>query len=692
MALQHCPLDDSELPMKLDYLKEIEDHVLTSGCPHHSSGLKHFIFAGCGSRAGTTPLILACQQGKLDSVKYLVETWGVNVCTPATYYSYPTRNSMSVKATPLFVAAFHGYNSIVRYLLERGAQVSVKTSNANGYSELNGLTPLYGAVSNWHSDSRRPLHEQQEERSDVVRSLLEFGADPNADCYRPYDGRPMWLQVMCGIGAVTALIHYGLDFNRPQTREPLLHHLARLPCGFTVENSLSVIKLLIGKGANLLARNVEGFTPLLTSAIKMYDGDFCLNLAVFDFLLEREEYGRLEKIEAMELAGATILSESQNAPHFPKAFAYWRRAHQLRQMEIEVSGSSAEKILGRKIGSHVEWTTLDELDQLELHPENYGIQGLLVKLRILSRFVGNGGHHFLSSQYIDYLSDSSSLEYEEKFSRILDIIWGKFDQFIHRSDLFPPEDVVLMLKLLRVDVDQLISTLSSLEENHPALLNYEKLKISLDLILLATDSIHRTVIKEEDEDHYLHYEALLRIHKTRFNQSLFNLLEMIFRLTEQPNAHKMDRLKQSLLQLEPHRLGNLLLIACLKLSDSKYSALVRFLLEAGADPDVAVDDAGNSSLHVAARLNDPVLSETIATLLLEKGAHVDRVNKAGQTATDVWIETRIENGAETGWSARPEWCRTALKLLCLASRSIQVHKIPYKDTSPATLHSDVEMH
>ena len=153
----------------------------------------------------------------------------------------------------------------------------------------------------------------------------------------------------------------------------------------------------------------------------------------------------------------------------------------------------------------------------------------------------------------------------------------------------------------------------------------------------------------------------------------------------------MDRLIQSLHQLEPHRLGNLLLIACQKLSDSKYSALVRFLLEAGADPDVAVDEAGNASLHFVSRLYDPILSEAIATLLLEKGAHADRVNKAGKTAVDVWIETRIENGVEAGWSARPEWCRTAPKLLCLTSRIIQAHKIPFKD-APVTLHSIVAMH
>jgi len=496
----------------------------------------------------------------------------------------------------------------------------------------------------------------------------------------------MWVEEMCGIGAITALINNGLDLKGrvPQTRKTLLHHIAALPRHITEEESLAIVMLLVENGADLLAKDIEGLTPLLTAAGDT-SSDTRLNLAVFDFLLEREEYSPMEKIVALELAGATILFKAENALHFPKAFEYWRRAHQLRQMEKEATGSSTEKILSRKIGRNVEWTTLDELDQLEQHPEDYQIQGLLVKLRILSGFSAHR-HHSLSSNYISYLTYSTGLDNEEKFNQILDIRWGKLDQFIHRSHLLFP-DINLMWKRIEEDVNLLISTLSSID---PALLNFEKLKISLDLILLATDSFHRTVTNEKNRDLF---EALLRIHKIRFSQILFNLLEMIFRLPGIPNKHNIDRLIQSLRHLEPRRLGNLLLTACQKLSEyPKYSALVRFLLEAGADPDAAVDEAGNASLHAAARLNDPVLSEAIATLLLEKGAHPDRVNTAGQTAADVWIETRNRNGVATGWSARPEWCRTVPKLLCLASRIIQAHKIPFKETTPVTLHSIVAMH
>ena len=73
--------------MKLQNLKELEDHVLKSDCPHPPN-LKDFIFDGYVA-FGTTPLILACQYGELDSVKYLIENWGVDLHALAQYYSQP---------------------------------------------------------------------------------------------------------------------------------------------------------------------------------------------------------------------------------------------------------------------------------------------------------------------------------------------------------------------------------------------------------------------------------------------------------------------------------------------------------------------------------------------------------------------------------------------------------------------------
>jgi len=125
----------------------------------------------------------------------------------------------------------------------------------------------------------------------------------------------------------------------------------------------------------------------------------------------------------------------------------------------------------------------------------------------------------------------------------------------------------------------------------------------------------------------------------------------------------------------------------------KYSNIVRLLLEAGADPNASLDGDGNAPLHLVARFYIESESKVAARLLVDSGAHVDRVNKNGKTATDIWIETRKQNRAATGWSARPAWCRTVPKLLCLAARVVRVHKIPYTDgKTPTILHPFVAMH
>jgi len=114
-----------------------------------------------------------------------------------------------------------------------------------------------------------------------------------------------------------------------------------------------------------LALDENGYTPLREAADDTYDDHRSLNLAVLDFLLESDEYNRNEKIEAVELAGATILSNPKNTPHFPKAFNYFSC----------------------------------ELARLMVNPDEYTIQTLLVKLRIFSSFDGHR-HHSLSSSYI----------------------------------------------------------------------------------------------------------------------------------------------------------------------------------------------------------------------------------------------------------------------------------------------------
>lgn len=282
-------------------------------------------------------------------MKHIVESWGMDVRASATYNfayhlyhddepldEYPI-SIVRIQATPLFVAALNEHQSIVRYLVGKGADLTIKTSGLDGDNSLVNLTPLNGAFKNLqHSKgmSRQNLIS-------IIRFLLQSGSGlpsepPGNDC-------PLWmLDACCDAEVLNDLINYGMD--RSYYGTPILHHWASLPPihlnpGGTTFDPLPVVQLLVNKGADLLARDGGGRTPILIASLasdigptfhlKAHDTAFmgAFNFEVFDFFLEREEIGRMEKIEALELAGAEILSGRNTVSDTPdsqkKAFEYW---------------------------------------------------------------------------------------------------------------------------------------------------------------------------------------------------------------------------------------------------------------------------------------------------------------------------------------------------------------------------------
>lgn len=116
---------------------------------------------------------------------------------------------------------------------------------------------------------------------------------------------------------------------------------------------------------------------------------------------------------------------------------------------------------------------------------------------------------------------------------------------------------------------------------------------------------------------------------------------------------------------------------------------IRLLIDSGADPN-ACDAKGDAPLHVLAKFNGELV-DSAANLLLEKGAHFDRVNKSGKTVADVWIE--LNKGADE-WSDRPSWCRQSVPtpLMCQCAQVIRANKVSYSLYLPVALHPFVEIH
>ncbi len=128
------------------------------------------------------------------------------------------------------------------------------------------------------------------------------------------------MQELCDADSITALIDHGLDLKQRylHTGETILHYLTSLPLSFTEEESSAIVRLLVEKDADLLDRDIQGFTPILRAA----NGDRRHNFAILDYLLDLDGIGRMKKIDALELAGARIFYDDEKAPLFSKAFDY----------------------------------------------------------------------------------------------------------------------------------------------------------------------------------------------------------------------------------------------------------------------------------------------------------------------------------------------------------------------------------
>ena len=252
-------------------------------------------------------LLEACGNGELEAVKIIVGGLEVDVDEMATYNftssALATSSAETIEilgASPLFVAAGNCNLAITNYLIRRGANVNSRTNERGKYS---GMTPLHAAVS-----LRQDINWFQKRA--VIELLIANGADALAI---DSSGFSMWMLCYEAKIASHLLVDLAVSLTEqlPGKNVGALHHWASSH-GYDSsldQDAVRIIELLLGKGTYLKARDIHGLTPLNVAAVgyPRKDSEECPNAPVLWYLLLREEVSLSEKIDALELAGVSLL-------------------------------------------------------------------------------------------------------------------------------------------------------------------------------------------------------------------------------------------------------------------------------------------------------------------------------------------------------------------------------------------------
>jgi ankyrin repeat protein len=219
---------------------------------------------------GLTALLFAARQGSLDTVRALVAA-GADV-----------NGDSADGSTPLLVAVQNGQYDIGRFLLDHGANP--------GRANHKNWTPLYLAVANRDALTTAVPAPGKEGALDFIKLLLDRGADPNVRIkvrtevhqantslwLKEAGATPLLRAALCGdLILVRLLVDRGADplqATLDNTTPLMVAAGVGWAEGFTFQYSedetLELVKLLIGKGARVNDANEDGITALHGAAYK----------------------------------------------------------------------------------------------------------------------------------------------------------------------------------------------------------------------------------------------------------------------------------------------------------------------------------------------------------------------------------------------------------------------------------------
>ncbi|GCB64945.1 protein fem-1 homolog C [Scyliorhinus torazame] len=576
---------------------------------------------------GATALLMAARYGHLDVVVYLLEQCGADVELGG---SVSFDGETIEGAPPLWAASAAGHLAVVRSLLEHGASVNNTT--------LTNSTPLRAACFDGHLD--------------IVRYLIEHRADMEVANRHGHT----CLMISCYKGhreIAKYLLEKGADVNRKSVKgNTALHDCAE-------SGSLEIMKMLLKYGAKM-EKDGYGMTPLLSASVTGHTN-------IVDFLTQHPQTSKIERIDALELLGATFVDKKRD---LLGAMKYWKKAMDMRysdETNVLTKLEPQELIMAYDYAKEV--TSGEELEALIADPDEMRMQALLIRERIL------GPSHPDTSYYIRYrgavyadsgnfercinlwkyaldmqqnnldplspMTASSLLSFAELFSFMLqDRTKGVLGTSVSFNDL------IGILSKSVFEIDRAMKQV----QTPPDLIQLSKaLSIILHLICLLEK------VKCSSEQEYLKRQTIYRFLKLNSRgKTGFSPLHLA-----------VDKDTTSVGRYPVCKFPSLQVTA--------------MLLECGADFN-ARDFEDNSPLHIAARNNHP----EIMNLLIKAGAHFDTTNSHKQTACDLLDEK------EMGKNIIQPINHTTLQ--CLAASAIVKHQLVYKGQIPEKLEAFILLH
>ena len=677
---------------------------------------------------GVTPLMIAAREGRLNVVTFLIKE-GVDVSIPdydgrtALHFAAgSSENSCEILScliengadinkgrndnqTPLMVAAENGHVSVATFLIEHGADVDLqdndgktalhhalhgsdvsceilrcligigadvnaRTNNtgtplmiAAEKGHINAVTSLVECGANVHlqdKDGQTALHHAMQSPQasicEVLSCLIKNGADVNAHTF--HNETPLMLASRDGhVNVVTFLIKHGADVDlQDKDGDTALHYAASFSDVFP-----EIVETLLNLGASHMC-NHQGLTPLHQACISA-------NIAVVEYLIQRPEITREQRVDALELLGASRATQYKEFSllsfFVAEGLMYIKRG--MEERFVDPSQPILKQPKKPAYGNRKESQTSEELAQIEGDTEAIMMECLNIKERIL------GTNHSELLRSIRFVCSSCNLTDPS----LLIALYSRAVDIAQKSNLSAHDDFQ--------KISYLLPEIMSRGSNH---LKEEDFLELLRLIVIEYKMEH-TKRRRNDDEKYLREEVLEDLFF--FSLRLVSIMSK-FEFCDERNASKVSKLLEELSSLDPRNSsGNSLLHVfierCSVYNDSS-SCLqaVNLLLNEGFNVNV-VNNEGNSPLHIAVTLeprNDKIyLLTEILRLLFDGGAHHDFVNNKGKTPMDM---------AESDEARMILSERRKLELKCISARAVKKFGIPYLGVVPKILENYISRH